>query len=260
MSLANSRRTCQICHQNFQGSEMLESTDRKCYCRVCFRNKIAAESSGDQNVEKDQHTGGKLIPYPAIFSQHSESQGRETVPPIMTPPSKRPLQCPKADCNRYISVFSLESHFRYEHKEVPVILTQLDARSALEFSPKNLRYGVTNCIVLVSVMDFDFSNIMQQSSYHKQPTPRAGHHPRPLPSDTGPVMVLMATRLASCHLSLVPSSDTSSTAYSESNYTKVRVEEETCTIQQDLEYNTGPLCPNDKVRERQVDWLYISHL
>ncbi|VEN46129.1 unnamed protein product, partial [Callosobruchus maculatus] len=246
MSLASSR-TCQICHQNFQGNEMLESTDRKCYCRVCFRNKIAAESSGDQKVEKDQHTGGKLIPYPAIFSQHSEPHGRQAVSANMSPPSKRPLQCPKADCNKYISVFTLESHFRYEHKEVPVILTQLDARSALEFSPKNLRYGVTNCIVLVSVMDFDFSNIMQQSSQHKQPTPRPRLHPRPLPSDTGPVMVLMATRLASCHLSLVPSSDASSTTYSESNYTQVCVEEEARTVQQDLEYTAGPLCPNDKV-------------
>ncbi|VEN46130.1 unnamed protein product, partial [Callosobruchus maculatus] len=60
-------------------------------------------------------------------------------------------------------------------------------------------------------------------------------------------MVLMATRLASCHLSLVPSSDASSTTYSESNYTQVCVEEEARTVQQDLEYTAGPLCPNDKV-------------
>nr|CAH7736370.1 unnamed protein product [Callosobruchus chinensis] len=238
---------------------MLESSDRKCYCRVCFRNKIAAESSGDQTEEKNQRTGGKLIPYPAMFCQHSEPHGRRAISANMTPPSKRPLQCPKADCNKYISVFTLESHFRYEHKEVPVILTQLDARSGSVFSPKNLRYGITNCIALVSVMDFDFSNIMQQSSHHKQPTPGSRHNSSPLPSDTGPVMVLMATRLASCHLSLLPSSDASSTAYSESNCTKVGVEEETCTVQQNLEYNTGPLCPNDKVSDG-MKWIHCRYI
>nr|CAH7736371.1 unnamed protein product [Callosobruchus chinensis] len=72
-------------------------------------------------------------------------------------------------------------------------------------------------------------------------------------------MVLMATRLASCHLSLLPSSDASSTAYSESNCTKVGVEEETCTVQQNLEYNTGPLCPNDKVSDG-MKWIHCRYI
>ncbi|CAH1996489.1 unnamed protein product [Acanthoscelides obtectus] len=193
-----------------------------------------------------------MIPYPEIYSQHTKPRGPQTASTNTTILSKRPLQCPKADCNKFISVFTLESHFRYEHKEVPVFLTQVDARSTLEFFPKNLRYGVRNCIVLVRVIDYDFSNIMQQSSRYRQPaTPRSLNHPLPQPTDTGPMMVLMAARLASCHLSIVQSSDTSDSTYTESNCTQVNAEEEPCTAQQDSEYDAGPLCPNDKV----VIWL-----
>ncbi|KAJ8969619.1 hypothetical protein NQ317_005530, partial [Molorchus minor] len=99
-----------------------------------------------------------------------------------------PIQCPKADCNKFVSLFTFESHFKHEHKEIPIILTQLDARSALEFYPRDVRYGRIQCIVLLNVINHDFSYIVPAGRSYSRTNVRS--------ADARPVMLLLATRIA----------------------------------------------------------------
>ncbi|KAJ8972078.1 hypothetical protein NQ314_000391 [Rhamnusium bicolor] len=177
---------CVTCKEKVEKKYLLQSSDKTCYCKECFRRRFCTPS-GDQKIRPIakqfcERKSKKLIPFPEIYSfkrpQSTSCVNRNKSASVMSL-SKRPLQCPKADCNKFISIFTLEAHFKYEHKEIPIILTQLDSRSALEFYPRDVRYRVTQCIVLLNVINHDFSNIIPRSK---------------------PVMVLLATRVAGYEL------------------------------------------------------------
>ncbi|KAG5894305.1 hypothetical protein JTB14_015545 [Gonioctena quinquepunctata] len=181
--------TCMGCQDKFDRRCMLEGRNNILYCSDCFKGLHLA-GSGDTRSKRPSDFREKMFPYPEVFSQQKRqiSPVRSSTPSVMSL-SKRPLQCPKADCSKFISLFTLESHFKYEHKEVPIILTQLDARSALEFYPRDVRYGVTQCIVLLNVINHDFSKIIPQTSnYCSRTNLQTG--------ESKPVMVLMAARVA----------------------------------------------------------------
>ncbi|CAG9859388.1 unnamed protein product [Phyllotreta striolata] len=179
--------TCNRCQDKFNRKKLLNGPDSTLLCPNCLRDLYSSGDAKSKFKNSSSDLQEKLIPYPEIFSYHRKQEnlwkfGNSSTTSL----SKRPLQCPKADCNKFISLFTLESHFKYEHKEVPVVFAQLDARSALEFSPRDVRYNVTQCIVLLNVINHDFSNIFPRSSTQTV--------------DSKPVMVLLATRIANCHL------------------------------------------------------------
>lgn len=64
--------------------------------------------------------------------------------------SKKPVHCPYIRCNRTIAVSSVHSHFKYEHKHVPVLSTTLGARNELELDPYTLEINHPTCIVLIT--------------------------------------------------------------------------------------------------------------
>ncbi|KAJ8941019.1 hypothetical protein NQ318_006448 [Aromia moschata] len=190
---------CEYCREKFETRYLLQSCDNVCYCKDCFKRKFC-QGSGDQKRVKAKHCERKpqkMIPYPELYSsQRNHQVGLKTATPSMMSLSKRPLQCPKADCNKFVSLFTLESHFKYEHKEVPIILTQLDARSALEFYPRDVRYGVIQCIVLLNVINHDFSYIIPRTSC-KESCSRTHLQ---YSAEPRPVMILLATRISACEL------------------------------------------------------------
>ncbi|CAH1117860.1 unnamed protein product [Phaedon cochleariae] len=198
--------TCVSCQEKFERKYMLEGRNNVLYCTECFK-RLFLTASGDSRSRQTGDMKDKMFPHPEILSYHNRrsSPTKSTSSSIISL-SKRPLQCPKADCNKFVSLFTLESHFKYEHKEVPIILTQLDARSALEFYPQDIRYGVTQCIVLLNVVNHDFSDVLPQTSCYCSKTNLQS-------SDVKPVMVLLAGRIAACHLNHIddkkyqPSSD-----------------------------------------------------
>ncbi|KAJ8918344.1 hypothetical protein NQ315_008037 [Exocentrus adspersus] len=189
---------CEICGDKVEKKYLLQSSDNIFYCKECFKKRF---SSGDQRhyLKKFVRKSQKLIPYPEMYSvqrnsKNAKMNNRPSSTISVVSLSKRPLQCPKPECSKFVSLFTLESHFKYEHKEVPIILTQLDARSALEFYPKDVRYGITQCIVLLNVINHDFSSILPRhiSSYCSKTNLQT--------LDSRPVMFLLATRIAGCHL------------------------------------------------------------
>ncbi|XP_023012039.2 uncharacterized protein isoform X1 [Leptinotarsa decemlineata] len=184
--------TCVGCQDKFDRRCMSEGRDNILYCSDCFKRLCAG--SGDSKAKQSHDLRDKMFPYPEVFSHRiRQISPVKSGSPSVVSLSKRPLQCPKADCNKFVSLFTLESHFKYEHKEVPIILTQLDTRSALEFYPRDVRYGVTQCIVLLNVINHDFSNIIPRTSSYCSKTNLQT-------TDSKPVMVLLAGRVAGCHL------------------------------------------------------------
>ncbi|XP_072396892.1 uncharacterized protein [Diabrotica undecimpunctata] len=176
---------CVGCQEEFYKAEMIEGRDHMPYCEDCFKSVYCAASGDSQSRESDLCE--KLIPYPEIYMDAKKKINIGYSNPSTTSLSKRPIQCPKANCNKFVSLFTLGSHFKYEHKEVPIILTQLDARSALEFYPRDIAYNVTKCIVLLNVINYDFSNIIQIS--HTSSTTIQS-------LDSGPLMVLQAIKIS----------------------------------------------------------------
>ncbi|XP_050514575.1 uncharacterized protein LOC114334951 [Diabrotica virgifera virgifera] len=176
---------CVGCQEECYKTEMIEGRDHVPYCADCFKSLYCAASGDSQSSELD--FSEKLIPYPEIYMQAKKTLNIGYRNPSTTSLSKRPIQCPKANCNKFVSLFTLGAHFKYEHKEVPIILTQLDARSALEFYPRDIAHNVTKCIVLLNVINYDFSNIIQIS--HTSSTTIQS-------LDSGPLMVLQAIKIS----------------------------------------------------------------
>ncbi|XP_031345258.1 uncharacterized protein LOC116172228 [Photinus pyralis] len=65
--------------------------------------------------------------------------------------SKKPVHCPCVRCHRTIAVSSVHSHFKYEHKHVPILSTTLGARNELELNPYTLEINHPTCIVLITL-------------------------------------------------------------------------------------------------------------
>lgn len=67
----------------------------------------------------------------------------------------RPIICPYKNCRKAIAVASMEHHFAHEHKRVPLIKTQLDARNGLDLYLDDVHYSERLCLVLINVIDKD---------------------------------------------------------------------------------------------------------
>jgi hypothetical protein len=51
-----------------------------------------------------------------------------------------------------VSICDLNAHFQHEHIEVPIAQTSLDDRNPLTFYPRDIRYGVKQCLILLNVI------------------------------------------------------------------------------------------------------------
>ncbi|KAF7266993.1 hypothetical protein GWI33_019737 [Rhynchophorus ferrugineus] len=160
---------CKICQDLFPGSTMLQNSKNMFYCTGCFKSSFTTENkmvgAGDTKAEICSNIGTKMIPRPEMYVEHpqiSQLRGRQSILSLLSL-SKRPLQCPKADCNKYISICTLVSHFRHEHKEVPVVSTHLDARCASTFCPRDIRYCIIQCVVVLKMINSEFANVCRAS-------------------------------------------------------------------------------------------------
>ncbi|XP_060518405.1 uncharacterized protein LOC132697129 [Cylas formicarius] len=189
---------CDICKRSYDESVLLQNSDNNFYCKDCFKQKLCSSrklcDSDDikksKDVEKSKREPSKsrkLIPNPDIYIQNvnaaTELHRNHSLTSVMSL-SKKPLQCPKDECNKYISIGTLEFHFKTEHKDVPVICPNLDARCASKFYLRDIRYCVVQCIALLKIEDFkpDTSGISYNSA-----------------QDPKPLMILMCTRIAVVH-------------------------------------------------------------
>ncbi|KAL1497027.1 hypothetical protein ABEB36_008056 [Hypothenemus hampei] len=184
---------CIICMGSFSVDTLLQSSCNDFYCRACFKKTlypgVKTKASGDTRTKIVDSKGKKFMPHPEKYVRSSQLvnllHGHQNLSFISL--SKRPLQCPKADCNKYISVFTLESHFKHEHKEVPIVSIHLDARCASEFYPRDVRYCTTQCIVLLKMINTEIL-----------PASRASH--MEITEDQKPIMIVMASRIADVHI------------------------------------------------------------
>ncbi|ENN81501.1 hypothetical protein HUJ04_002785 [Dendroctonus ponderosae] len=186
---------CQICQASYNIATLLQSSNNDFYCRDCFKRSFYAGGSGagDRETEIVNVKGKKFMPHPERYVQRSQVsnllRGHQNLSVMSL--SKRPVRCPNADCSKYISVCTLESHFKHEHKEVPIVSTRLDARCASEFYPRDVRYGTIQCIVLLKVINAEFLNMCRLSRMAL---------PSLHPEEQKPIMILMSSRIADLHL------------------------------------------------------------
>lgn len=66
--------------------------------------------------------------------------------------SKRPLQCPHYECNKYVSVYDLNAHFQHEHMDVKKIQTNFDTRHPLNFYLTQINYEQMQCLLLLTIL------------------------------------------------------------------------------------------------------------
>ncbi|XP_057666513.1 uncharacterized protein LOC130900136 isoform X1 [Diorhabda carinulata] len=188
---------CTGCQEKFDKRELIEGRDHVLYCGNCFKDVYCA-ASGDSKSKETSDLREKIIPYPEIFSYNKKrsfiAESCVTSSSSTISLSKKPLQCPKASCSKFVSLFTLESHFRYEHKEIPIVITQVDARSALEFYLKDIPDNVTQCVALFNIIGYDFSTILPQTSQNSTTILQN--------SNAKPMMVLLATRITNSEISL----------------------------------------------------------
>ncbi|EFA07351.1 uncharacterized protein LOC103314849 [Tribolium castaneum] len=146
-------KLCSICGQKFKKSELLQSSDDEYFCKECFKLEYCAVSAKKKPPVANKYEGD-LAKTPTVMFPLDElariRRNREIK--RNTVPSKRPLQCPHIHCNRYVSIYDLNAHFQHEHMEVPIAETALDARNPLTFHPKDIRYGVKQCLILLNVV------------------------------------------------------------------------------------------------------------
>ncbi|KAL3283020.1 hypothetical protein HHI36_006177 [Cryptolaemus montrouzieri] len=159
----NNERDCQICGNTFLKNSMVNSKIEGPVCKECFKNEGKYNAKPQQrhrpkappsNSEgNNQEICNKLFPHPEKFHMRRRPESSTTLICTTSTPSisKKPLQCPYQQCGKFVSVFEISAHFKYEHKEVPHIFTHFDARSALEFSPKIIQHGVLCTMVLLNL-------------------------------------------------------------------------------------------------------------
>ncbi|RZB77524.1 hypothetical protein BDFB_010755 [Asbolus verrucosus] len=181
---------CSICNSEFQDAELLQSNQDEYFCKECFKCQYCAVLKKKKPVVSNRCEGDSPAKPRKMFSQAEllamkEERERARVNSIFT--SKRPLQCPHVDCNRYVSVFDLNAHFQHEHMEVPIAETALDARNPLAFYPRDVRYGVKQCLVLLSVLPPPLDAGTTTRSRAEKPKPPA-------------TIAVLASRIAVAHL------------------------------------------------------------
>lgn len=64
----------------------------------------------------------------------------------------RPIICPHHTCNKSIAVSSFDSHFKYEHPDIPLIHTYLNGRNGFELYVDEVKYNQKLCIVLINAL------------------------------------------------------------------------------------------------------------
>ncbi|XP_066251136.1 uncharacterized protein [Euwallacea similis] len=182
---------CKICKASFDASTLLQNCSNDSYCRDCFKRSIYAgkPGTGDSKTKILNIKEKKFIPNPAKYVQSANLLHEHKNLSTMSF-SKRPLQCPKTDCKKFISVCSLESHFKHEHKEVPVVHSHLNTCCSFQFNPRDLRYYTTQCFVLLKLRNAEISNISGTSRMTLSGSVE----------DQQPILILMATRIANVHL------------------------------------------------------------
>ncbi|XP_044263701.1 uncharacterized protein LOC123010691 [Tribolium madens] len=177
---------CSICNKKFNKSELLQSSDDEYFCKECFKYEYCAVSTKKKPPVSNKYEGDssrkriKMFPMEELAKiRRNREIKRKAVP------SKRPLQCPHVDCNRYVSIYDLNAHFQHEHMEVPITETALDARNPLTFQPTDIRYGVKQCLILLNVIP------------QNEEIENSGSQEKPLMPVT---VAVLASRLASAQL------------------------------------------------------------
>ncbi|XP_050307008.1 uncharacterized protein LOC126743823 isoform X2 [Anthonomus grandis grandis] len=156
---------CQICQTHFDVDTLLETSNNEFYCGDCFKKSIKgrkSDNSGHRTEQKPKQWGRKLIPSPEMYTDNNDlaiSLYNES--PSVLSLSYRPLRCPKVECNKYISVCTLENHIKHEHKEIPIMLTRFDTRCGIEdFDPCNSKYKIPKCLAVLKINDERLSSSM----------------------------------------------------------------------------------------------------
>ncbi|XP_057666515.1 uncharacterized protein LOC130900136 isoform X2 [Diorhabda carinulata] len=165
---------CTGCQEKFDKRELIEGRDHVLYCGNCFKDVYCA-ASGDSKSKETSDLREKIIPYPEIFSYNKK---RSFIAESCVTSSSSTISLSK----------------KYEHKEIPIVITQVDARSALEFYLKDIPDNVTQCVALFNIIGYDFSTILPQTSQNSTTILQN--------SNAKPMMVLLATRITNSEISL----------------------------------------------------------
>ncbi|XP_030747924.1 uncharacterized protein LOC115876329 [Sitophilus oryzae] len=206
---------CEICDGRYRISAMLQNNKNMFFCRDCFKKSFVSENkmlgAGDAKTEVLASTETKFIPKPEQYVQNPQVnllRNRQSMLSMMSL-SKRPLKCPMADCGRFVSVCTLESHFRHEHDQVPTIGATLDARCASRFHPLDIRYCIIKCIVLLKLKKNKSASVYRQSKLNLPKLPSEDHEP---------IVIVMATRISNVHLTENPDDEETTENDAEERY------------------------------------------
>ncbi|KAK9869674.1 hypothetical protein WA026_003423 [Henosepilachna vigintioctopunctata] len=142
------------------------------------------EHSSEIKKEKDDN---KIFPHPEIFRIKHQKEVKMASCSSQAV-SKKPLKCPHLKCGKFVSVFDIAAHFKYEHREVPHILTHFDARNALEFAPKSIKNGMAHAMILL--------HISVGANMISSPSKSTSISEKDKPQDLHASLIVLGTKLA----------------------------------------------------------------
>ncbi|XP_044752863.1 uncharacterized protein LOC123312479 isoform X2 [Coccinella septempunctata] len=168
----------------------------KSICEHLESEEIPFLNEKSVRIQDDDHSrhgnsSNKLFPNPEKFQRRRVSS-TSSVSQTKNSISKKPLKCPYLDCGKFVGVFDMSAHYKYEHKEVPIIFTHCDARSALEFSPRDIKRGGVRTMLLLNLDDFPACGM-------SAPSTAVSKTSSSFPKENQTLLVL-ATKLSECDM------------------------------------------------------------
>lgn len=123
-------------------------------CKVEVPESMDTSYSNDSNVEQSNGRYHQQDSYCSIirkderdrYNSEFKFNGQTT-----WECSRRPIRCPRIDCDVNVAFSSLTHHFLFDHPEVPILSVEPGVKSTLIISFAALSYDTSRCLALLLV-------------------------------------------------------------------------------------------------------------
>nr|XP_050853126.1 uncharacterized protein LOC127065170 [Vespula vulgaris] len=142
---------CRRCIEHFS---FQSGGNKAMTCKVEVPESMDTSYSNDSNVEQSNGRYHQQDSYCSIirkderdrYNSEFKFNGQTT-----WECSRRPIRCPRIDCDVNVAFSSLTHHFLFDHPEVPILSVEPGVKSTLIISFAALSYDTSRCLALLLV-------------------------------------------------------------------------------------------------------------